>query len=205
MNNLNDPFNLVICGVGGQGNILMSRLIGRLLSDQDYIVSIGETFGAAQRGGGVFSSLRVSKTKVYGPLIPQGQANLIVGLELMETLRSIEKLANPNVKVLSNTASVHPVDVLSGTQVYPEIASLKESIINLSNRAWFIPATDLALNLKSPIMANIVMLGALSASKVIPISKSSIEKELEEVLPPAKLGLNLNALDMGYQALDQGA
>jgi len=205
MNTLSDPFNLVICGVGGQGNILMSRLIGRLLSAQDYIVSIGETFGAAQRGGGVFSSLRVSKTKAYGPLIPQGQANLIVGLELMEPLRSIEKLGNPNVKVVSNTASVHPVDVLSGTQVYPEIDNLKESIVKLSHQAWFIPATDLALKLDSPIMANIVMLGALSASKVIPIGKSSIEKELEEVLPPAKLALNLNALEMGSKALDQGA
>ncbi len=122
MNNLKEPFNLVIGGVGGQGNILISRLIGRLLADRGCIVSIGETFGAAQRGGAVFSSLRVSKTKSLGPLIPEGQADLIVGLEIMETIRLIGKLGNPDVRVLSNTAAVHPVEVLAGQCVYPATA-----------------------------------------------------------------------------------
>ena len=75
------PLNIVVCGVGGQGNILISRLIGRILTDQGYTVSIGETFGAAQRGGSVFSCLRVSKERLYGPIIPEGQANVIISLE----------------------------------------------------------------------------------------------------------------------------
>lgn len=202
MYRLKDPFNLVIGGVGGQGNILISRLIGRLLTAGGHIVSIGETFGAAQRGGAVFSSLRVSKTKYLGPLIPQGQANLIVGLEIMETFRLIEKLGNPEVLVLSSTAAVHPVDVLAGQCEYPPLDKLTKSIKKFSKRAWFIPATDVALELGSPIMANIVMLGALTASEVIPIDRKSVENELGKILPAGKLSLNLKAFEMGFQHID---
>ena len=65
-----EPYNLIVCGVGGQGNILIARLIGRILAGQGYCISIGETFGAAQRGGSVFSSLRLSRERYYGPSDP---------------------------------------------------------------------------------------------------------------------------------------
>ena len=68
-----DPLNLIICGVGGQGNILISRMIGRILSGKHYYVTIGETFGAAQRGGAVYSSMRISQKRYYGPLIPKAR------------------------------------------------------------------------------------------------------------------------------------
>ena len=103
------PLNVVVCGVGGQGNILISRLIGRILTDQGFFVSIGETFGAAQRGGSVFSCLRISKERTYGPLIPKGQADIILSLEPMEALRQLKHLGNPEVQVLTNSTTVPPV------------------------------------------------------------------------------------------------
>src|SRR4030042_4755588 len=80
-----DPLNIIICGVGGQGNILLSGMVGGAFLKKGYYATIGETFGAAQRGGAVFSAVRVSKKRENGPLIPEGKAHLILGLEPLET------------------------------------------------------------------------------------------------------------------------
>ena len=194
------PFNIVVCGVGGQGNILISRLIGRILTDQEYTVSIGETFGAAQRGGSVFSCLRVSKERLYGPIIPDGQANVIISLEPMEALRQLKTLGNPDVMVLTNTKTVNPVQVTIGEQTYPDFGQLKSAIDDLSKQAWFIPATDIAMEIGAPIIANIVMLGALVGSGAMEISLDEAESEVRATIPESKHDINLKALKKGYEA-----
>lgn len=199
MKNWPEPFNLVVCGVGGQGNILISRLIGRILTAQGYIVSIGETFGAAQRGGSVFSSLRISKKRLYGPLIPKGQANIILSLEPMEALRQMKFLGNSEVMVLSNTKIVQPADVLAGKVTYPGFNELASTITTLSRQAWFVPATDIALDLGAPIITNIVMVGALVGSDTMPISLQQAENEVRATIPNSQVTLNLEALKRGYQ------
>jgi indolepyruvate ferredoxin oxidoreductase beta subunit len=194
------PFNIVVCGVGGQGNILISRLIGRILTDQGYTVSIGETFGAAQRGGSVFSCLRVSKERLYGPIIPDGQANVIISLEPMEALRQLKTLGNPDVMVLTNTKTVNPVQVTIGEETYPDFDQLKSAITGLSKQAWFIPATDIAMEIGAPIIANIVMLGALVGSGAMEISLDEAESEVRATIPESKHDINLRALTKGYEA-----
>jgi len=194
------PFNIVVCGVGGQGNILISRLIGRILTDQGYTVSIGETFGAAQRGGSVFSCLRVSKERLYGPIIPDGQANVIISLEPMEALRQLKTLGNPDVMVLTNTKTVNPVQVTIGEETYPDFDQLKSAITGLSKQAWFIPATDIAMEIGAPIIANIVMLGALVGSGAMEISLDEAESEVRATIPESKHNTNLKALTKGYEA-----
>jgi len=199
------PFNIVVCGVGGQGNILISRLIGRILTDQEYTVSIGETFGAAQRGGSVFSCLRVSKERLYGPIIPDGQANVIISLEPMEALRQLKTLGNPDVMVLTNTKTVNPVQVTIGEETYPDFDQLKSAITGLSKQAWFIPATDIAMEIGAPIIANIVMLGALMlgalvGSGAMEISLDEAESEVRATIPESKHDINLKALTKGYEA-----
>jgi indolepyruvate ferredoxin oxidoreductase beta subunit len=194
------PFNIVVCGVGGQGNILISRLIGRILTDQEYTVSIGETFGAAQRGGSVFSCLRVSKERLYGPIIPDGQANVIISLEPMEALRQLKTLGNPDVMVLTNTKTVNPVQVTIGEETYPDFDQLKSAITGLSKQAWFIPATDIAMEIGAPIIANIVMLGALVGSGAMEISLDEAESEVRATIPESKHDINLRALTKGYEA-----
>ena len=84
-----DPLNVVISGVGGQGNLLLSRLIGRTLLNKGYFVAIGETLGVAQRGGAVMSNVRISEKISLGPLIPEGKAHIILSLEPLETLRML--------------------------------------------------------------------------------------------------------------------
>ena len=101
-----DPFNLIVCGTGGQGNVLLSRFLARVFAKKGYQVSIGETFGASQRGGAVMSHVRISKNRLHGALIPEGQAHFILGLEPIEIVRVLGAYGNPGVEVLGN---FHPV------------------------------------------------------------------------------------------------
>jgi len=194
-----DPLNLIICGVGGQGNILISRLIGRMLSRKGYFVSVGETFGSAQRGGAVFSGLRISKSRYFGPLIPEGQGHIILSLEPLETLRILNTYGNADVITLSNIESMYPVGVLSKRSVYPDLKKLNAAIQRLSQSSWFLNATDMAMELGSAIMTNIVMLGALIGSNSIPLSIKEVEEEVKDTFPGPKSDLNLRALRKGFQ------
>jgi len=201
MNSRHDPLNLVICGVGGQGNILLSRMVGRILTGKEYLVTIGETFGAAQRGGSVFSSLRISKRKHYGPLTQEGQAHVILSLEPLEALRVLTTFGNPDVITITNTEAIYPVGVLAKKFDYPDMEKLKAAIRELSRTSLFLNATALAMELKSPIVSNIVMLGALAGTKSIPISIEDVEEEIKKSFPASKVDLNLQAMRMGVESL----
>jgi indolepyruvate ferredoxin oxidoreductase beta subunit len=194
-----DPQNLIVCGIGGQGNILLSRMIGRILTEKGYRVNIGETFGAAQRGGSVYSSMRVSKTRDFGPLVPEGTAHLILSLEPLETLRMLQIYGNPDILTVTNVQPIYPVGVLSKRVEYPSLDSLVQSIKDLSANTWFLDATEIAMELKAPIVANIVLLGALAASEALPITMEEMEEEIRRSFPDSKVELNLKALRTGFQ------
>ena len=196
-----DPLNLIICGVGGQGNILLSGLIGSALIKKGYQVAVGETFGAAQRGGAVFSSVRISQRGSYGPLIPEGKAHLILGLEPLETLRILQKYGNSETICISNTYPVFPIGVLATKEEYPDCDELKETIRSLSKVAWFLDATNIALELGAQIATNIVMVGALLSSAQLPLARKDIEDEMREIFSPERMELNLKALELGFRAL----
>ena len=90
-----DPFNIIIAGVGGQGNVLASQILGWIFVSKGYVVTIGETYGASQRGGAVMSHLRISETDQFSPIIPEGKCHLLVSLEPVEALRILEHYGNP--------------------------------------------------------------------------------------------------------------
>lgn len=192
-----DPLNLIICGVGGQGNILISGLIGNVLMKKGYRVTIGETFGASQRGGAVFSTLRMSTKRSYGPLIPQGKAHLILGLEPLETLRMLQRYGNSEVVCVTNTHAVLTVGALSKKEEYPDSGELKGAIEKLSRSAWFIDATSIALKLGALLVVNIIMVGALIGSGQLALERVDVENEMRGIFPPEKMGVNLRALEMG--------
>ena len=196
-----DPLNLVICGVGGQGNILLSGIVGGAYLKKGYYVTIGETFGAAQRGGAVFSSVRVSKKREYGPLMPDGHADLILGLEPIETLRLLEKYGNPKTVCISNVYPIVPAGVSAARETYPDIDDLKKAVTDMSAAAWFVDATSIALKLNAPIAMNIVMVGALLGTKQLSLDIDDIKTELRESLPPDRLELNITALELGMKAV----
>ena len=126
-----DPLNLIVAGVGGQGNIVISALIGTALVNKGWFVIVGETFGAAQRGGAVMSHIRISKETQYGPLIPEGCADIILGMEPVETLRVLGQFGNPDVATIVNPRPVYPLSVLSGEAEYPDSDWLMETIKDL--------------------------------------------------------------------------
>lgn len=192
-----DPYNLIITGVGGQGNVLASRMVGEMLSRKGLCVTIGETFGASQRGGSVMSHLRVSLQSSYSPQIPRGRAHMIVALEPTEALRVLKDYGNPEIKVLCNTRPIHPIGVISGEQSYAPTEKLKTWIVELSQAAWFIDATEAALRLGNPILGNIICVGALAATGVLPLDRDLFETVLASKMSGDKTALNLSAYDLG--------
>ena len=163
-----DPFNVIIGGVGGQGNVLASQILGQMLVTRGYVITIGETYGASQRGGAVMSHLRVSEKDQFSPLIPEGRCDLLVSLEPVEALRILDPYGHPGIMTLINTRPIFPMDVISGNAAYPEISKVIMKIQALSKKTWSIHATEIALDMGDPIFSNMAMLGALCATNTLP-------------------------------------
>jgi len=192
-----DPYNIIITGVGGQGNVLGSRVLSNMLVRKGYYATIGETFGASQRGGSVMSHIRVSAKSTWSPQIPRGRADLIIALEPVEAIRVLMIYGNQKVMVLVNTRPIYPVGVIAGELEYPPLKDIKASVKELSSAALFIDATDEAIKLGNPILANIIMIGAASRMFEFPIDREDFNQVILRSLPASKLDVNLKAFDMG--------
>jgi indolepyruvate ferredoxin oxidoreductase beta subunit len=196
-----DPLNIIITGVGGQGNVLASQLLGQILVKKGYFITIGETYGASQRGGSVVSHMRVSLKESFSPLIPEGAADVVIGLEPVEALRVLSPYGNPEVICLVNTRPIHPIDVIAGNQSYPEFGILEEKIKRLSKKLWKLNATEIAMDLGDPILSNIVMLGALMKIEIVPIDEETFRTVASELLPEKKMEANLEAFRKGAESI----
>jgi indolepyruvate ferredoxin oxidoreductase beta subunit len=194
---LQDPYNVIITGVGGQGNVLASRVLGNMLVRKGYQVVIGETFGATQRGGSVMSHLRISSSSSFSPQIPKGKAHIVVALEPTEAIRVLKDYGSPEVSALCNTRPIHPVGVISGELEYPSHEEIENSVTQLTNQAWFINVTDEALKLGNPVFGNIMMIGALAGINVLPLDRDLFEAVISESMPEEKVEVNLSAYDKG--------
>ena len=192
-----DSLNLIITGVGGQGNVLVSRLIGQAMVDAGLQVTVGETYGASQRGGSVASHVRVSKDSQYGPITPKGHADVIVGLEPLESLRILGLYGSRKTFVVTNIRPIHPLSVVAGDAEYPALATIRESINGLSAKAWYIDASEIALNLGEPLLTNMVMVGATIGLELVPITHDMFESQLRASFEGDRLRLNLEAVKMG--------
>jgi len=196
-----DPYNIVITGVGGQGNVMASRVLANMLVRRGYKVTIGETFGMSQRGGSVMSHIRVSRTAVWSPQIPKGRADLIVAIEPLEAIRVLLDYGNPAVKVLVNMRPIYPVGVITGESDYPSEEKIREAVGALSAKARFLDATAEALALGNPILGNIVMIGAVSGLAELPIDRELFDTVIREGMPAARVEANLRAFGIGTAAV----
>jgi indolepyruvate ferredoxin oxidoreductase beta subunit len=196
-----DPLNLIITGVGGQGNILISKLIGEAMLEEGYWVTIGETYGATQRGGSVASHVRISKSIQHGPIIPEAQADIILGLEPVESLRMLGLYGNPKTFVITNVRPVHPMAVAIGEAEYPSLEIIKQSIYELSQEAWYLDASEIAIGLGAPLLTNMVMAGALIGSGLTPLGEEKFERQINMNFKNDKLSLNLKAFTSGVSAI----
>ena len=194
-----DPYNVIITGVGGQGNVMASRILGNMLSVKGLQITIGETFGASQRGGSVMSHLRISAASTWSPQIPEGRAHMVVALEPIEALRVLTVYGNPKTKALCNTRAIQPISVICGD--YPSLDFLKQRILELTEHAWFVDATDAALKLGNPIYGNIMMIGALAAIGDLPMEREDFRTVISESMTSEKTEANLSAYDTGARMI----
>lgn len=200
-----DPFNLIITGVGGQGNVLASRIVGNMLLQNHLRVTIGETFGASQRGGSVMSHLRISKDGTWSPQIPKGKAHMVVALEPTEALRVLRDYGNPAVGVLCNMRPIHSIGVISGETAYPSGEELQSWVRELSARAWFVNATEEALRLGSAILGNVILVGALVGTGVLPVDRKAFQSVIERTMAGDKVAMNLAAFDRGVKMVGESS
>ncbi len=195
---MKDPLNLTITGVGGQGNVVISQLIGSALVEKGYFVVVGETYGAAQRSGSVMSHMRVSEETLYSPLLPNGCVDIVLGMEPMETLRTLVQFGKPDVITIVNPKPIYPIGILSGEGEYPDIGKLIETIKGLSAKTWVINAVEEAQKLANPRVANMILIGALIGTGAMPLDKKSLVPVLQERFPRA-VEINMMALDKGIE------
>jgi len=196
-----DPFNVIIGGVGGQGNVIASQVLGRILLQKGYVITIGETYGASQRGGAVMSHLRISAKDQFSPLIPEGQCDLLMALEPVEGLRILGQYGNPAVISLVNTRPIHPIEIISGQTPYPDVQEVLRRIGELSKEVWALNATEIALEMGDPIFSNMIMLGALSTFEMLEIDHHGFEQAIGGLLSSGRMTQNLEAFERGRMAV----
>ncbi len=193
-----DPFNIVIAGVGGQGNVLSSRLIADAAIAKGFFTAIGETYGAAQRGGSVMSHVRISKHDV-GPLIPEYSAHLLLGFEPIEALRVGARFLNPSSAAIVNMHPVYPVEVLAGQLEYPPMTEVESRIRALCSKLFTLDAVNLAQQAGDPLVMNTVMVGAFAGSNLTPIKVAMLKQEIKKMRRLKEI--NLNAFNLGVNAI----
>lgn len=197
-----DPLNLIITGVGGQGNVMISLIIGNALVEEGYLVTIGETYGASQRGGPVMSHVRISRETQCSPFIPDGHADIILGMEPVETLRMMRQFGNPDVVTIINPRPIYSIDVTGGQAEYPDLDKLIETIKELSAKTWIVNATEEAQKMGNPIFANSILIGAIIGSGVLPLDEKSVEPILQETFPK-EIEANMKAFNKGMELVKQ--
>ncbi len=199
-----DPLNIVVCGIGGQGNVLASEVLGSAMTSRGYHVAIGETYGASQRGGSVMSHVRVSETQELSVLIPSGEAQLIIGFEPLETLRIARKYANPDSTIVYDPRPVYPSGVLQGSRNYPGLDEITAAIHALSAAAYAVPAAQIAMDAGDARAANIALLGAFTQLPGAPLSREDLEAILSQRFRGPVLELNQKAFARGCESVEKG-
>ncbi len=195
-----DPFNLIIAGVGGQGNILASQVVAEAALLEGLNATIGETYGVSQRGGSVMSHIRITAGTPAGPLIPLGEAHLLVGFEPLETLKVALDYANPETTVLCNPRPVYPIGVLGGDAEYPEPARMLELLGQHVAQLRILPASEIAANAGEIRAMNLVMVGAAAATGLLPMKRESYLEALGGLFRGRAMEINRRAFEEGAAA-----
>ncbi len=186
--------DIYLVGVGGQGIITASKIIGEaaMLAGQKVILS--ETHGMAQRGGSVVCTARIGE--VSGPLIPDASADVVLSFELLETLRAICK-ASENTLVIASTETWVPLSVSTQRMRYPSAEEVRKRFESASNRAVFVNSRKMAEEAGAPISSNVVMVGALAGIGITGIDRGHFEAAVRRTIS-RKVDENLKAFSYGF-------
>ncbi|MBS4022450.1 MAG: indolepyruvate oxidoreductase subunit beta [Dethiobacter sp.] len=197
MKGLKEPLNIILTGVGGQGNIIASGLVGIAATMAGLKVTIGETYGASQRGGTVMSNIRISLREDFGPLIPTGCGDIIVAFEPLEALRIVSEYGNSETKIIVNNEPIYPLAVLMGESDYPAVNDILALLEKIVGDVITFNATALAREAGDPRVLNMVMIKALAVSGYLPFPASYFDEALEtflQGLPSEKREVNRRAM-----------
>ncbi|MBQ9844730.1 MAG: indolepyruvate oxidoreductase subunit beta [Oscillospiraceae bacterium] len=188
--------NIMIVGVGGQGTLLTSRILGGLAIEAGYDVKLSEVHGMAQRGGSVVTFVRYGEN-VYEPIVEEGQADVIIAFEKLEALRYAHFLKKDGALVI-NDWRIDPMPVVIGAAEYPEniIENLKEKY-----NVYSVNATEEAKKLGNSRVFNLIVLGV--AAQHMDFSVEQWHKVIERTVPPKTVEINKNAFDVGYQLVTE--
>jgi len=203
------PFNIIVAGVGGQGILRAARIVSDAAHYQGLSVTIGETFGASRRGGTVLSHIRLTSlqpaSRNIGSMIPSGalvplyMADVIIGLEPLETLRAANYL-HQKTRVVLNTQLQLPIDVLAGKTTSPQISIIKNRLASLCSYFWTVNAIELAQKAGDIRTANTAMVGVLAGLEITPIKRESFREAIKgQFLVPTIQSTNEKAFLLGIK------
>ena len=184
--------SIMIVGVGGQGTLLASRILGNAVISEGYDVKVSEVHGMSQRGGSVVTYVRYGD-KVYSPIIDKGGADMILAFEELEALRALPYLKNGG-KIIVNTQQIDPMPVITGAVKYPEniIEALKASGADVTAA----DALELALKAGNMKAVNVVLIGIMAKNTTVP--KEVWVDTIKKTVPEKFLDVNLAAFELGY-------
>ena len=183
--------NIMIVGVGGQGTLLASKLLGRLLLKRGYDVKVSEVHGMSQRGGSVVTYVRYGE-KVYSPVVDKGEADVIISFEMLEAARWVEYLKKGGT-IVTNTQQINPMPVIIGAAEYPQ--NLAEKIAEKGINIEAFDALSLAEEAGTSKAVNLVLLGRIS--KYFDFTDEEWMDAIEKSVPAKFLELNKKAFAMG--------
>jgi len=189
-------YKIQLIGVGGQGTIKASTIIGEAAMKKGLNVVMSEVHGMAQRGGTVVTEFKIGEA--HSPLIEEGAADLMIAFEPAEALRALNKI-NQKSFVIVNSSPIVPFTVSLGISEYPELSSVFEELRAKINNLLVIDAQKIAKEAGSIISENIVLLGAAVATSNFPIERDLVIRSMKENLPPKSIKTNLKAFEKGFK------
>lgn len=197
-----NTIRLIIVAVGGQGNLLASKVLGEAALSAQVPVRMSEIHGMAQRGGVVESAV------VFGDassmLISDAEADVLLGFEPSETLRALGK-CNAETTVITNTAPLPPFTVAIGKGTYPDLGQMQSLMAAKTKRLVAFNALGLAKQAGSPMALNMVLIGALIQTGIVPVTAEHIKQAIETKTKPAFVDINLKAFELGFEAAGKAA
>lgn len=192
-------YNIVITGVGGQGVLTASQILGWAALRAGYKVRVGEVHGMSQRFGSVIAYVRFGED-VYGAMVPEGKADVIMAFEPVEALRYINYLKEGGL-VIANSKPILPVQVSMGLVKYPSMEEIKNIIENeFKAKLIAFNAEELAIKAGHAITTNTVLIGALTQTPEFPLSAEHVKEVIRLSVPPKAVEVNMKAFDLGVQA-----
>jgi indolepyruvate ferredoxin oxidoreductase beta subunit len=198
-------YNILLAGVGGQGLMLLSQVMGDACTRSGINVVVGAQHGLAQRSGSISAHVRIGD--VYSPLIPYGTADLIIAMDAMEALRYVEYLKQGGTVVM-NSRMMHPpletAPIVKNKQekrMYVTLEQVKAQLGKVAGRVITIDAEKVAAEAGNPRTENVVLLGAASALSGFPIQSEPLKESVKRVVPERAVDANLKAFNLGQQAV----